>query len=127
MPAKAARANNDRFAEAAEATAAAERDIQIQIDRRERSKSKEKSQRKDNGAMQAGARRPPEPPFPKQHLKKPGEESDLELAPMYDAPITRAPRNWKERLRLSQGAILGSVVLSLCCLHERVPTLQSPI
>ena len=37
-------------------------------------------------AMQAGARRYPEPPMPAQHLKKPGEEADLELAPMYDAP-----------------------------------------
>jgi NAD(P)-dependent dehydrogenase (short-subunit alcohol dehydrogenase family) len=36
--------------------------------------------------MQAGARRYPSPPFPKQHLKKPGREGDLELRPMYDAP-----------------------------------------
>jgi hypothetical protein len=36
--------------------------------------------------MQAGARRYPEPPFPHQHLKKPGTEADLDLAPMYDAP-----------------------------------------
>jgi hypothetical protein len=69
MPVKAS-ATKDRFAEAAEAIAAAERDIQVQIDRKERSKPKEKS--KDQRAMQAGARRYPEPPFPKQHLKKPG-------------------------------------------------------
>jgi NAD(P)-dependent dehydrogenase (short-subunit alcohol dehydrogenase family) len=39
------------------------------------------------GAMQAGARRYPEPPFPRQHLQKPGTEADLELAPLYDAPF----------------------------------------
>jgi NAD(P)-dependent dehydrogenase (short-subunit alcohol dehydrogenase family) len=41
------------------------------------------------GAMQAGARVYPAPPFPKQHLQKPGEESALDPAPMYDAPYYR--------------------------------------
>jgi NAD(P)-dependent dehydrogenase (short-subunit alcohol dehydrogenase family) len=38
------------------------------------------------GAMQAGARKYPEPPFPTQALKKPGIEADQSLAPMYEAP-----------------------------------------
>src|SRR5699024_2009439 len=29
----------------------------------------------------------PEPPFPKQHQKKPGEEFKLDPAPLYDAPF----------------------------------------
>src|SRR5262249_24082273 len=28
----------------------------------------------------------PEPKFPRQHLRKPGREADLELVPMYEAP-----------------------------------------
>lgn len=39
------------------------------------------------GAMQAGARIYPEPPFPTQSLDKPGLEGDQTLAPMYDAPF----------------------------------------
>jgi len=39
--------------------------------------------------MQAGARRYPEPPFPKQHQPKPGAEHMLDPQPMYDAPFWR--------------------------------------
>jgi len=46
------------------------------------------------GAMQAGARRYPEPPFPKQLLEKPGLEEEQDLAPMYDAPY------WKGSAKL---------------------------
>lgn len=38
-------------------------------------------------AMQAGARRYPEPPLPRQHQLKPGTEAELDPAPMYDAPF----------------------------------------
>jgi NAD(P)-dependent dehydrogenase (short-subunit alcohol dehydrogenase family) len=37
--------------------------------------------------MQAGARRYPEPPLPRQHQAKPGDEAELDPAPMYDAPF----------------------------------------
>ncbi|MFN3859065.1 MAG: SDR family oxidoreductase [Caulobacter sp.] len=40
-----------------------------------------------SGAVQAGARRYPEPPMPAQHQAKPGSEADLDLQPMYDAPF----------------------------------------
>jgi len=39
--------------------------------------------------MQAGAREYPAHPFPKQHQSRPGSESDLTPAPMYDAPFYR--------------------------------------
>lgn len=58
-----------------------EREVQRRIDAKEKNKPKPKE-----SAMQAGARKYPEPPLPAQHLKKPGKESDLRLAPMYDAP-----------------------------------------
>src|SRR5690606_36047045 len=38
-------------------------------------------------AMQAGARKYPAPPFPKQHQTKPGHEWKVEPAPLYDAPF----------------------------------------
>jgi len=72
--------SKERFARAAETTAQRERAIQERVD------SRRPAEGKEGGAMQAGARRYPSPPLPKQHLKKPGRERDLELPPMYDAP-----------------------------------------
>jgi NAD(P)-dependent dehydrogenase (short-subunit alcohol dehydrogenase family) len=69
-------------AKSAAKAASAERKIQRRIDAKERSKKNGKDQR----AMQAGARTYPESPLPGQHLKKPGVEADLKLAPMCDAP-----------------------------------------
>lgn len=70
----------DRFEDAAETTADRQREIQAGIDRKGSSEDAAK------GAVQAGAREYPEPPFPKQHQKKPGEEFKLDPAPMYEAP-----------------------------------------
>jgi NAD(P)-dependent dehydrogenase (short-subunit alcohol dehydrogenase family) len=66
-----------------EATAGAHRRIQAQVDKGEKNASSE-------GAtpMQAGQRDYPAE-FPAQHLKKPGLESDLNPAPMYEAPEYR--------------------------------------
>ena len=73
----------DRFEPRAESIADQERDIQSGID----AKASGGSNDKNDGAMQAGARRYPEPPFPKQHQTKPGDEAALDPAPMYDAPF----------------------------------------
>ncbi len=48
---------------------AAHRRIQKQVARADRKRPKQKLE----DAMQAGARRYPEPPFPKQHIAKPGK------------------------------------------------------
>jgi NAD(P)-dependent dehydrogenase (short-subunit alcohol dehydrogenase family) len=95
----------DRFAEAAEETAAAERAIQQRIDSKQ--KVRPKKERKDTGAMQAGARHYPEPPFPKQHLAKPGEESELDLAPMYDAPGYKGSEKLDGKVALITGGDSG--------------------
>ena len=95
----------DRFADAAENTAAAERDIQQRIDSKEKARPKEA--KKDQGAMQAGARRYPEPPFPKQHLAKPGEESELDLAPMHDAPHYKGSEKLDGKVALITGGDSG--------------------
>jgi NAD(P)-dependent dehydrogenase (short-subunit alcohol dehydrogenase family) len=102
MPATA-HPKNDRFARAADAVAAAGRKIQKQIDRNEKAHPKKKGK----GAMQAGARPYPEPPFPKQHQVKPGVESDLKLKPMYDAPHYKGSEKLKGKVALITGADSG--------------------
>ena len=74
----------DRFEPRAEKIADQERTIQAEIDAKESSGG---GGEKEEGAVQAGARKYPEPPFPEQHQRKPGEEFKLDPAPMYDAPF----------------------------------------
>lgn len=93
----------DRFAEGAERAAEAERRIQDKIDAEERSFE----DKPEAGAMQAGARRYPEPPFPEQHLDKPGLEADLEPRPMYDAPFWKGSDKLKDKVALITGADSG--------------------
>ncbi|HEY4649054.1 MAG TPA: SDR family NAD(P)-dependent oxidoreductase, partial [Gemmatimonadales bacterium] len=71
-------------AAAGEATAESDRKLQREAEARRKTSSASKS--KKNGAVQAGARRYPENPLPKQHLEKPGRESDLNPRPQYQAP-----------------------------------------
>ena len=59
------------------------------------------------GAMQAGARRYPEPPFPEQHQPKPGDEAKLDPAPMYDAPFWRGSGKLEGKVALITGADSG--------------------
>jgi NAD(P)-dependent dehydrogenase (short-subunit alcohol dehydrogenase family) len=92
----------NRFARAAEATARRERAIQERVDRPRPAKRKAAQ-----GAMQAGARRYPAPPFPEQHLKKPGRESELELRPMYDAPAYKGSDKLRGMAALITGADSG--------------------
>lgn len=72
----------DRFEPRAEQIAEQERKIQAEIDAKAGEGGDE-----SEGAVQAGARKYPEPPFPKQHQTKPGDEAALDPAPMYDAPF----------------------------------------
>ncbi|WP_332656205.1 SDR family oxidoreductase [Brevundimonas sp.] len=76
---------DDRFERRAENIADQERKIQARID----AKAGDEGGAQDEGAVQAGARRYPEPPFPEQHQRKPGDEAALDPAPMYDAPYWR--------------------------------------
>jgi hypothetical protein len=96
-------AKKRRFAKAAEGIAAAERSIQKKIDRKDAARAK-KSSRK---AMQAGSRPYPAPPLPKQHIAKPGHETELELAPMYDAPHYKGSEKLKNKVALITGADSG--------------------
>ena len=60
-----------------------------------------------SGAMQAGARHYPEPPFPRQHQPKPGSEEDLEPAPMYDAPFYKGSGKLDGKIALITGGDSG--------------------
>ena len=97
--------SNASFEAAAETAAKQERDIQKKIEQSDR--QSEHGQLKNSGAMQAGARRYPVPPLPKQHLEKPGEEADLELAPMYDAPHYRGSQKLLDKVALITGGDSG--------------------
>jgi NAD(P)-dependent dehydrogenase (short-subunit alcohol dehydrogenase family) len=81
-----------------------ERSIQREIDRIDASRGKPA---KKQGAMQAGARRYPEPKLPGQHLPKPGHEAELDLAPMYDAPFYRGSDKLHDMVALVTGADSG--------------------
>ena len=81
-----------------------QRDVQDQVDRADRARG-------DNdapaGAMQAGARIYPEPPFPAQHQAKPGDEAALDPAPMYDAPFYRGSQKLDGKIALITGGDSG--------------------
>src|SRR4051812_26371034 len=68
----------------AERAAEQERKIQAGIDAKEARSFKSED---DDKPMQAGAREYPAPPFPKQHLEKPGDEVEMQLQPLWDAPF----------------------------------------
>ena len=93
------------FEAGAEAAAKQERDIQRKIERSDELGDHDKAGK--SRAMQAGARRYPVPPLPKQHLEKPGEEADLELAPMYDAPHYKGSDKLLDKVALITGGDSG--------------------
>jgi NAD(P)-dependent dehydrogenase (short-subunit alcohol dehydrogenase family) len=90
------------FARAAEAAARNGRAIQKKVDRLDNKPSPKKKPE----AMQAGAREYPTH-FPKQHLKKPGRESDLLKAPMYDAPHYRGSDKLAGKVAIITGGDSG--------------------
>ena len=95
---------DDRFTPAAEDVAKDERDIQAPIDRKEQAS---RGDEEKGGAVQAGARAYPEPPFPKQHQRKPGDEAALDPAPMYDAPFWKGSGKLEGFAALITGADSG--------------------
>ena len=99
------RADGD-FRKKAERTAKNERKIQREVDAAE-ARSFKPAKAEAEKAMQAGAREYPAPPYPKQHLKKPGVEADLELQPMWDAPFYKGSGKLKGKVALITGADSG--------------------
>lgn len=77
--------------------------IQSQVNEAEAAEEKDAQPQ----AMQAGARAYPVPPFPPQHQAKPGDESLLEPAPMYDAPFWRGSGKLEGKVALVTGGDSG--------------------
>jgi len=67
-----------------DATAAKQRRIQAEQDRKDR--NRQHDQKSGSSPVQAGHKNLPTPPLPKQHLKKPGHEAEMELKPQFMAP-----------------------------------------
>lgn len=88
----------------ADNAARTQRDIQRAVDAKDRAREKSDG---DGAAMQAGARRYPEPPMPAQHLEKPGVEENLELAPMYDAPFWKGSGKLEGKAAIITGGDSG--------------------
>jgi len=57
--------------------------------------------------MQAGARPYPAPPFPPQHLTKPGLESRLDPPPLYEAPFWKGSEKLAGKVALITGGDSG--------------------
>jgi len=91
-----------------DATATRQRAIQKQVDAAEKPEAKDKAKASPaEKAMQAGARAYPFPPFPEQHLPKPGEEADLHPAPMYDNPHYKGSEKLKDKVAIITGGDSG--------------------
>lgn len=95
----------------ADRAAEKQREIQRKVDAQP---DKQSSKR----AMQAGARRYPEPPMPAQHLQKPGQEADLQLKPMYDAPYYQGSGKLMGMTAIVTGGDSG-IGRSVCVLYAR--------
>jgi NAD(P)-dependent dehydrogenase (short-subunit alcohol dehydrogenase family) len=81
-----------------------QRTIQKGVDRAD---ARGKTDRSDAGAMQAGARQYPAPPFPKQHHPKPGEEWKIDPPPMYEAPFYIGSKKLDGKVALITGGDSG--------------------
>jgi NAD(P)-dependent dehydrogenase (short-subunit alcohol dehydrogenase family) len=92
------------FARAAEKVAEQQRAIQRKIDAADKSRNGKNKAKK---LPQTGARDYPAPPFPEQHLQKPGLETDLDLKPMYDAPYYKGSDKLKDKVALITGGDSG--------------------
>jgi NAD(P)-dependent dehydrogenase (short-subunit alcohol dehydrogenase family) len=94
--------NPASFQRNADVVAQDERAIQDKIDAIDAKKGSPKKQ----APMQAGERDYPAE-FPAQHLKKPGIESDLKSAPMFEAPFYKGSEKLKGKVALITGGDSG--------------------
>jgi NAD(P)-dependent dehydrogenase (short-subunit alcohol dehydrogenase family) len=97
----------DGFREDAGRVAQDERNIQKGIDAKEQRSFALGQGKDEEKPPQTGAREYPVPPFPKQHLEKPGLEADLELKPMWDAPYYKGSGKLEGKVALITGADSG--------------------
>jgi NAD(P)-dependent dehydrogenase (short-subunit alcohol dehydrogenase family) len=92
---------------AASGKAKAESDRRLQQEAEQKRKKAGRSNGKAEGATQAGQRNYPEPPQPKQHLAKPGLESELEPRPKFLAPDYRGSGKLEDKVAIITGGDSG--------------------
>lgn len=102
MAKSAAKLKLDKPGKGKKAAAKQQRRIQKQVARAEAQPRRAKP-----GAMQAGARLYPEPPFPRQHQPKPGSEAILDPAPMFDAPYYKGSGKLENKVAIITGGDSG--------------------
>ncbi len=98
-----ARKRGSREPAAVKRAVARQRAVQRQVRRADRAHPRQEAKH----AMQAGARRYPEPPLPRQHERKPGAEAAVEPAPMYEAPFYLGSSKLSGKVALITGADSG--------------------
>jgi NAD(P)-dependent dehydrogenase (short-subunit alcohol dehydrogenase family) len=99
----AAREGKSMAPASASGIVARQRAIQRQVARADRAHPRKELKR----AVQAGARRYPEPPMPRQHERKPGAESAIDPPPMYDAPFYLGSSKLFRKVALITGSDSG--------------------
>ena len=92
---------------AAKGKAKAEDDRRLQQAAESRREKDPQPKSKKQGAVQAGAKRYPEPPLPAQHLDKPGMESELDPRPRFLAPEYRGSGKLEGMVALITGGDSG--------------------
>jgi NAD(P)-dependent dehydrogenase (short-subunit alcohol dehydrogenase family) len=88
-------------------TVSEQRAVQRQVAAADAAGKPRKKGEKEQSAMQAGARKYPEPPFPRQHQSKPGNEASLKPPPMYDAPFYRGSGKLQDKVAVVTGGDSG--------------------
>jgi NAD(P)-dependent dehydrogenase (short-subunit alcohol dehydrogenase family) len=87
-----------------DATVSKQRRIQAEQDKKDQ-KSKGAGEKKT--PVQAGHRDQPAPPLPKQRLKKPGHESDMDLKPQFMAPDYKGSGKLRDMVAIITGGDSG--------------------
>jgi NAD(P)-dependent dehydrogenase (short-subunit alcohol dehydrogenase family) len=82
-------------------------DRKLQQEAEQRRQRSQGAKSKQSGAVQAGQRKYPEPPQPKQHLAKPGLESNLKPRPKYEAPMYRGSGKLDGKVAIITGGDSG--------------------
>ncbi len=100
-------ARNTPRSEGAEQTGEKQRELQREQDGKDEAKARQGGGDKPQTAVQAGARKQPEPPLPDQHMAKPGTEAKMVVQPQFDAPQYRGSGKLEGMVALITGGDSG--------------------
>ena len=104
-------ASKPKHADAVRETVQRQRQIQEEVDRRDAQKASQQQsggQQQEKKPVQAGLEKQPENPMPAQHLRKPGNEHELEEAPRFLASQYRGSGKLEGMAALITGGDSGT-------------------